>query len=138
MCIRDRYKTIQTKISTEQADVLRAYISDQQLRSLHIEEDVQRMYPYGTLACHLLGFTGVDGDGLEGLEAQYDALLAGEDGSVSRLAAGDGLQMLLQSYESYNPGEDGCDLNLTLDVNIQYTVSYTHLDVYKRQYQGQT
>ncbi len=121
------YKTIKTKITPELADELRAYISANQLHSLHIEEDTKRIYPYGTVACHLLGFTGVDGNGLEGLEAQYDGLLAGENGSVSRLAAGDGSQMLLQSYEAYNPGKDGCDLNLTVDLDIQY-IAEKYLD----------
>ena len=44
--------------------------------------DYKRVYPYGTLASTVLGFTGAEGTGLYGLEAMYEGTLAGEAGRV--------------------------------------------------------
>ena len=44
------------------------------------EAQTSRYYPSGTLAAHVLGFVGSDGQGLYGLEYQYDDILRGKDG----------------------------------------------------------
>lgn len=82
-------------------------------------EDSRRTYPSGELACQVLGFVGVDDEGLAGLEQYYDELMAGEPGTV--LAERD-------PYGRPIPGgvmhrEDpihGSDIILTIDTDIQY------------------
>jgi stage V sporulation protein D (sporulation-specific penicillin-binding protein) len=116
------YKTIRTKIEPELADQVREFISENDLKSVHIENDTKRYYPYGSLACHVIGFVGTDGYGLEGIEAKYNEYLEGTDGSISRLTTADGTEMLYTNYEEYLDAMNGDDLNLTIDVTVQYIV----------------
>lgn len=113
------YKTISRKIEAPLADEVRAFISDGKYKSIHIENDTKRYYPYGSLACHVVGFVGMENSGLEGLEAEYNGYLTGTDGSVVRLTSNNGTDMLFDSYENYYDAVDGSDLALTVDVNIQ-------------------
>lgn len=77
-----------------------------------------RYYPYETLASHVLGFTGSDGQGLYGLELQYQSMLAGVDGSYVTARDSMGNEMP-NSYEAYIPAMDGGTLHTTLDAYIQ-------------------
>jgi cell division protein FtsI (penicillin-binding protein 3) len=92
----------------------------QQLRLPGIEfvAESNRFYPNRTLAAHVLGFTGLDGRGLEGVEYSYDKDLRGSDTSVKVLkdALGNGFQSQQPS------GEEGTGKNvvLTLDQSIQF------------------
>lgn len=77
-----------------------------------------RFYPNRTLAAQVLGFSGVDGRGLEGLEFYYDKHLQGEIGKskVIRDALGRGLE----GKRAVVPDYGGDNLILTIDRNIQY------------------
>lgn len=114
------YKTIKTKIEPDVADEVREFISAYNLKGVHIENDTKRYYPYGSLACHVIGFVGADGYGLEGIEAKYNEYLEGTDGSIARLTTADGTDMLYTNYEDYYDAVDGSDLNLTIDVTVQH------------------
>jgi stage V sporulation protein D (sporulation-specific penicillin-binding protein) len=116
------YKTIRTKIEPELADQVREFIGQYELKSVHIENDTKRYYPYGSLACHVIGFTGTEGKGLEGIEAKFNKYLEGTDGSISRLTTADGTEMLYTNYEDFIDSMNGDDLNLTIDVSVQYIV----------------
>lgn len=124
------YKTVATKIEPELADKVRefkanyvTYDSDgkkvEGLKGVHIELDSKRYYPYGSLACHVIGFVGSDNYGLEGIEMLYNSYLEGTDGSVVRLTASNGIDLLYENYENYNDAIDGGDISLTLDVTVQ-------------------
>ena len=54
------------------------------MTGINIDEDTKRYYPYGTLASHIIGFTGSDNQGLDGIEAKYDETLSGEKGKIVR------------------------------------------------------
>ena len=83
--------------------------------------DTKRYYPNGPLASHLLGFTGKDGQGLEGLENILDDELSGTAGRVrSAKSAGNG-DMPFQ-YETYEAAKDGNNVILTIDKTIQQIV----------------
>ncbi|MBE6948224.1 MAG: PASTA domain-containing protein [Ruminococcaceae bacterium] len=114
------YKTIKTKVEPDVADEVRELISKHKLLGVRIENDTKRYYPYGSLACHIIGFVGTDGYGLEGIEAKYNEYLEGTDGSIARLAAADGTDILYTNYEDYYDAVDGSDLNLTIDVTVQH------------------
>ncbi len=113
------YKTVATKVSSEVADQVRQFKKDYSIAGVHIEEDSKRFYPYGDLACHVIGFVGRDNYGLEGIEALYDDSLEGTNGSVVRLVAQNGTEMLFENYQNYNDAIDGNDMTLTLDSTIQ-------------------
>lgn len=84
-------------------------------------EENKRFYPEGALASHILGFTGVDNRGLEGMELKYDSILRGEEGYwvTTRDARGELIPTL---GEKFLPPKNGLSLVLTLDKIIQYIV----------------
>jgi len=102
------------KLDEEKAEAVRALA----LPGIYIAEDYRRFYPYGTLAAHVLGFTGIDNQGLTGLELSYDEVLKGRRGAVSFYADARGRKMPDQPSR-FIPPIDGNDLVTTLDVNIQ-------------------
>ena len=116
------YKTIKTKIDDDLSAKVREFISENGIKSVHLEADTKRTYPYSTLACHIIGFVGTDNYGLEGIEAMYDEALQGENGRIVRLKNAAGTDMLLTDFEDYYDAENGDNLNLTIDVTIQSIV----------------
>ncbi|HEX3014836.1 MAG TPA: penicillin-binding transpeptidase domain-containing protein [Desulfobacteria bacterium] len=85
------------------------------------EDDSKRVYPMGNLLASVLGETGVDGHGVEGLELSYDKELFGKEGYLSEETdARD--RGLLGGVHSYNPPQDGDNAQLTINTNIQYIV----------------
>lgn len=80
----------------------------------------KRFYPGGKLACHLLGFVGID-EGLEGLEYYYEDELKGQKGYVVYEADAKGRE-LPDSVQAYLPPVNGYNLVLTIDEVIQHIV----------------
>ena len=111
-------ETIKKGVGKEQADMVRAFIAEYKLDCVHLVTGTERFYPYGNLLSHVLGFTGTDGQGLYGIEYQYDKYLTGTAGKIVTAKNGLGLDMPYK-YESYVKAVDGCDLVLTIDYNIQ-------------------
>lgn len=110
------------KISQEKAQEVR----DLRLDGIYVAEDNRRYYPYDGLAAHVLGFTGIDNQGLTGVEAAYDELLRGIRGSVAYLSNARGEEMP-GSNETFVPPQDGLHLMLTIDRQIQ-TIMERELD----------
>ncbi len=80
--------------------------------------EYQRYYPMGSLAGQLLGFVGIDGEGLEGLERQYEDKLAGEPYHMSVTRDAVGRPMLLSDTPQFQQFE-GHSLRLTIDEKVQ-------------------
>jgi cell division protein FtsI/penicillin-binding protein 2 len=82
-------------------------------------EDSRRSYPSGELACQILGFVGVDDEGLAGIEKQYDSTLAGTAGRI--IAERDPRGNIIPGgvVKADDP-IDGQDIYLTIDKDIQY------------------
>ena len=113
-----RDRTVLRNATAEQKDaVLRFALAYGYTDALRTEATSTRVYPYGSVACHVLGFTGTD-EGLSGLEAYYDEYLRGTDGVYlsSKDAAGGRLP---DEADSFIPAVDGCDLVTTVDVTLQ-------------------
>ncbi len=85
---------------------------------LSVDAVTTRYYPYNALAAQLLGFTGSDGQGLYGLELQYNSAMSGKDGSYITARDSMGNEMP-NSYEAYVPAIDGGTLHTTLDAYVQ-------------------
>jgi cell division protein FtsI (penicillin-binding protein 3) len=77
-----------------------------------------RYYPMGAIGAHVLGGTGGDGAGLEGLELKFEKLLAGRDG-YKRTLKDARRRPIAVNAEDYLPPQNGQHLMLTLDTNIQ-------------------
>lgn len=84
-------------------------------------KDQQRLYPYGSAAGQVLGFTNVDGKGAGGIEMEFDSLLAGRNGYEIMQVDGIGRRTPSISYPRVNP-VPGCNIQLTIDMNIQEIV----------------
>lgn len=82
-------------------------------------EEPRRQYPAGGLAGQVVGFTGIDGQGLQGLEAQYDSVLRGSAGTLMLERAPSGLE-IASGLRDMTPARPGTDLVLTLDRDIQH------------------
>ncbi|MGN0779922.1 MAG: penicillin-binding transpeptidase domain-containing protein [Aristaeellaceae bacterium] len=88
------------------------------LSAITFDEDARRWYPYGQLLCQVLGLTNVDSLGQSGLEQQYEAVLAGTEGSYLRQV--DARNRILAGSEGwYIPAQQGSTLRLTVDATIQ-------------------
>lgn len=112
-------RTVVRQTDTDTANAILAFIAEHRLEDMVVVEAVStRYYPYGDLAAHLLGFTGSDGQGLYGLELQYDKALSGTNGSyvTARDSTGNELPV---PYEGYVPAIDGYTLHTTVDAYVQ-------------------
>ncbi len=86
------------------------------IRGVYIQKEFQRFYPDNELASQVLGFVGVDDNGLGGLEQKFEALLHGVPGHMNK--ALDARRHVMGSSES-DP-QPGRNLVLTIDENIQF------------------
>jgi len=112
-------ETIKQKVDVLTCDKIREYIVSRHYTSfVHTQEDTKRSYPNGSVASHVLGFTGAENSGLEGIELSYNSKLSGTNGKIITAVNGVGEQMPYK-YETYIPAEDGSNLMLTLDVTVQ-------------------
>ncbi|KGE18114.1 stage V sporulation protein D [Paenibacillus wynnii] len=119
------------KITMELAGKIR----DLQLPGIVVAEDNKRYYPYGDLAAHILGFTGIDNQGITGVERVYDKLLQGIEGNISYLSDAGG-RLMPGSSEKYSAPLDGLSLQLTIDKQIQ-SIMERELDQAMVKYQAQ-
>ncbi len=113
-----RYKQIAARISEETAGKIRSYINENQIFGIHLEPNSQRMYPFGTLAAQVIGFTNASNTGSEGIEASYNGFLEGSAGKVITTKGNNEMDMPY-SYEKYVASQPGCDVILTLDATVQ-------------------
>ena len=94
------------------------------LPGIHQQREYRRYYPAGEVTAHMLGFTGAEDRGQEGIELAFDAQLAGKPGS--RRVIKDRLGRIVEDVESIKPPQDGREIALALDAKIQY-LAFTHL-----------
>ncbi len=127
------YSTVARKVEDDVADKVRAFKEENDLLGVKIEEASKRYYPYGSLACHVVGFVGSDDHGLSGLEYYYDDLLSGVDGRIVRATNAYGTDMMFTDFEDYYDAEDGKSVVLTIDETVQYYLE-NHLQTAAEQY----
>ena len=115
---RMRYKQVGWRIEEETAAQIRAYINENRISGIHLEPASRRVYPRGTLAAQVIGFTNAGGDGCEGVEAAYDSYLKGRAGKVITTKGNNEMDMPF-SYENFLSADPGCTVVLTLDATVQ-------------------
>ncbi len=106
---------LKRQASPSQSDAVKAM----NLSGVGVIKEPQRFYPNAGIAAHLLGFTGLDPKGLEGLELEYDKIILGRGGYLvmERDALGRGIGSGQPQVQGATRGHD---LYLTLDKNLQY------------------
>jgi cell division protein FtsI (penicillin-binding protein 3) len=88
------------------------------------QREYRRYYPAGEVAGHVVGFTNIDGQGAEGMEAAQDAALRGKAGA--RRVVRDRSGRIVEEGGDFEPAVAGADLTLALDLRLQY-VAYREL-----------
>jgi len=88
------------------------------------DKEYRRYYPTGEMTAHLVGFTGVDGKGLEGVELAFQTQLLGHQGSRSVIR--DRRGQIVEDVGSIKQPQDGKDIRLSIDSKIQY-LAYSQL-----------
>ena len=114
------------KVDKEKTDKLRVWLNENNITTgINIDEDTKRYYPYSSLASNIIGFTGSDNQGLEGLESYYDEILSGKPGKILKLTDANGSDMGVEG-EDYISAENGNDIVLTIDMTVQ-SIAEKHL-----------
>ena len=104
---------LKRQISPEVAD----QIAELRIPGLFQSREYRRYYPGGEVMAHVIGFTGAEDTGQEGIELAFQGELAGKPGS--RRVIRDRMQQIVEDMESIKPAEDGRDLTLSIDARIQ-------------------
>ena len=87
---------------------------------VYLLKESKRYYPYETVLSHVLGYVGIDNQGLSGLELYYDEYLTGADGAIKYFSDGKGNK--LELTEVYEAPTSGITLELTIDINLQLAI----------------
>ncbi|MCX8017396.1 MAG: penicillin-binding protein 2 [Rhodocyclaceae bacterium] len=101
-----------------------ARVAELKLPGIHFQNEYRRYYPAGDVAAHMLGFTGAEDVGQEGIELALEAQLAGKPGS--RRVIKDRRGQIVEDVESIRAPQDGRDVMLALDAKLQY-LAYSKL-----------
>lgn len=137
---KSQYKIIKKRLSAEESNAIEELINpkyekesnaritaenkrkrsmQQSLAGIYFENDSKRYYPYN-VASHVLGFTGYDNNGIQGIELGFDDYLAGTNGAVAQNRNAGGTNMQEQQEEYLFAAERGCDVTLTIDETLQH------------------
>ena len=107
-----RFIYLQRQVSAAMSN----YIRELKLPGIGLKSESKRYYPAGEVSAHLVGVTGIDGHGLEGVERSYDKWLTGEAGK--RIIRKDRYGRVVENI-SLEEREEGKSLELTIDQRIQ-------------------
>ena len=113
-----RYRQVGSCIDQDTAASIREYIRQNNISGIHLEPASKRVYPMGTLAAQVIGFTNAGGDGVEGVEAAYNSFLSGGAGRVITTKGNNEMDMPF-SYENYVASQGANNVILTLDATVQ-------------------
>jgi cell division protein FtsI (penicillin-binding protein 3) len=104
------------RISPEQAKRVR----ELDLDGIGFVKESKRFYPNSEVAAHVIGFTGTDPGGLEGVEKKYDSTILGNTGFLVTERDALGRDINLKKGSEGKSGSKGSNVYLTLDKNVQY------------------
>ncbi|MBQ7140282.1 MAG: stage V sporulation protein D [Bacilli bacterium] len=104
------------RLSYEIADKINSLNYD----GVYLVKESKRFYPNQSYLSHVLGFVGIDNQGLSGLELEYDEYLKGESGAIKYFSDAKGNR--LEMSEVYQKPQDGMNMMLTIDYNIQTSI----------------
>jgi cell division protein FtsI (penicillin-binding protein 3)/stage V sporulation protein D (sporulation-specific penicillin-binding protein) len=121
-----RYIVLKKDVAEATATQLENRLTVRSIRGITFEQDAERIYPNGTMACHLVGFMNSDHQGVLGIEAQEDQYLRGHEGFRYEQRDRSGQELVAYRGAERAP-RDGYNVRLTIDMNLQNIVE-TELD----------
>lgn len=104
------------RLSYEIADQIEAL----RFEGVYLLKESKRYYPHDEMLSHVLGYVGIDNQGLSGIELEYDDILTGEYGSIQYFSDAKGNN--LERSSVYVEPEDGLDIYLTVNYEIQSSI----------------
>src|SRR5438046_1814176 len=127
-----RYIIIKREVSEAQTAALREKLRAANLRGIYFEHDATRVYPNGSMLCHVIGFTDFDHRGIQGVEASMEEYLHGQDGFrfIEHNRAG---QEIVPYRGQERPPRDGYQVHLTIDLSLQNIVE-NEIDAAMKEY----
>lgn len=119
---RSSIETIVKKVDEDKADELRKWMIENDVETgINIDEDTKRYYPYSNFASQFIGFCGSDNQGLDGIEAKYNDILSGKNGSIQRATDATGDEIGDDGEKYFSP-IDGKSIKISIDMTIQSIV----------------
>ena len=130
-----RYIIVKREVPQAQAAALREKLRAANLRGIYLEHDATRVYPNGSMLCHVIGFTDFDHRGIQGVEASMEEYLHGQDGFrfIEHNRAG---QEIVPYRGQERPERDGYQVHLTVDLSLQNIVE-NEIDAAMEEYSPQ-
>ena len=118
---KSRYIVVQRDVPDAVAKSLKARLEAQKLLGIDFSPDSMRIYPNGSMLCHVIGFTNFEHTGVQGVEASMDEYLRGQDGY--RYIEHDGARREIVLYRGAERApRHGYEVHLTIDLNLQNIV----------------
>src|SRR5438270_9669225 len=130
-----RYIVIKREVPKALAAALREKLRARNLRGIYFEHDATRIYPNGSMLCHVIGFTDFDHRGIQGVEASMEEYLHGQDGYRYIEHNRAGQEIVLYRGQERAP-RNGYQVHLTVDLNLQNIVE-NEIDSAMREYMPQ-
>ncbi len=118
---------VKRQLEAEQVEGLRSL----DLAGIYFEPEPKRVYPNGPLAAQAVGFVGIDGTGIEGLEYSYDEELSGVAGYLIDERDPYG-RPIPQGFQQSVPPIPGADLLTSMDMSIQFMAEQACLETIER------
>jgi len=130
-----RYIVIKREVPAATANALRQKLHAGNLRGIDFEPDAKRIYPNGSMLCHVIGFTDFEHHGIQGVEASMEEYLHGQDGYrfIEHNRAGE--EIVPYRGQERAP-RDGYQVRLTVDLGLQNIVE-NEIDAAMQQYSPQ-
>jgi cell division protein FtsI (penicillin-binding protein 3)/stage V sporulation protein D (sporulation-specific penicillin-binding protein) len=127
-----RYIIVKREVPEAQAGALREKLRAANLRGIYFEHDATRVYPNGSMLCHVIGFSDFDHRGIQGVEASMEEYLRGQDGFrfIEHNRAG---QEIVPYRGQERPPRDGYQVHLTIDLSLQNIVE-NEIDAAMKEY----
>ncbi|WP_198913725.1 peptidoglycan D,D-transpeptidase FtsI family protein [Pseudomonas cremoris] len=109
------------RIPPQAADGIMQNLRSLKATGVYTLQESRRFYPAGSVVAHVTGFTDIDNRGSEGVELEYEPVLAGRDGKQRVLK--DRRGHLIQDLGGGQPAKPGQTLQLSLDLRLQYVAN---------------
>ena len=124
----DMYKHVNKKTSIERVHPegrqlsyeIAEKINNLNYDGVYLVKESKRYYPYKNMLSHVLGYVGIDNQGLSGIELEYDKYLTGKSGAIKYYSDGKGNR--LDKSEVYVEPQNGVNVSLTIDLDIQKSI----------------
>ncbi|HEX2926819.1 MAG TPA: penicillin-binding transpeptidase domain-containing protein [Ruminiclostridium sp.] len=118
---KDQYELVVRKAEKADSEKLKQWLKDNKTDGFYFTQEDKRVYPNKNLAAQVIGFTGIDNQGLSGVELSMERYLLGQPGFSTQYVDANGQKLPMSKEYDYDV-QDGLNVVLTIDADLQ---SYT-------------